>query len=154
MNYSDVFPPLNRSIPINNNINQYFVLPFGIDLNIEVSYLDLCAKYLSKVGIIVFGCCQVVSQTFQDVQPGHQDCHPDAWYERIQYLIHFQTSLSLNLSSFLQLFQSSWFLLSSSVGLHFTHSDSCLLWWVLFWTLMINCSENFFLKIYLRTQSC
>ena len=38
MNYSDVFPPLNRSIPINNNINQYFVLPFGIDLNIEVSY--------------------------------------------------------------------------------------------------------------------
>ena len=151
MNYSDVFPPLNRSIPINNNINQYFVLPFGIDLNIEISYLDLCAKYLSKVGIIVFGCRQIAFQIFQNVQSGHQDCDPDAWYERIQYLNNFETSLSLSLSSFLSVVVVFAFFFC------WTPFHSQRLMFVMV-SIVLNINNKLqwklVYKIYLKTQSC
>ena len=52
---------------------------------------------------------------------------------------------------YLQIFQSSWFLHSSSAGLLFTHNDSCSLWWVSFEALIEKVQRNFIHKRYLTT---
>ena len=52
---------------------------------------------------------------------------------------------------YLQIFQSSWFLHSSSAGLRFTHNDSCSLWWVSFEALIEKVQRNFIHKRYLTT---